>query len=203
VSDLYATLGVPRSATADEIRKAYVAAAKRIHPDAGGGAVEFVELQAAYDVLSDPERRQRYDETGDTDADADNATAMALELACQVLAKVLSEVQDPTRVDLVARMVSVLSQAAIECEQAAKAAEANAQRLEKVVKRFKRKSKKPSPLVAMLQKQINQLGLVARAQRGELPKITRAIEVVRDHEFKWDRPAPTNTSTTFIIGGWR
>lgn len=66
---LYSLLGVPASASADDIRKAYRALARKLHPDVnpGDAAAEdrFKRVAAAYDVLSDKKRRADYDEFGD------------------------------------------------------------------------------------------------------------------------------------------
>ena len=66
--DLYAVLGVARSASADEIKKAYRRLARQLHPDANPGDAQaearFKELAVAYEVLSDPEKRARYDAYG-------------------------------------------------------------------------------------------------------------------------------------------
>jgi len=63
--DLYATLGVAKGASAEEIKKAHRKLVRRYHPDRnpGDAAAEerFKEVQAAYDVLSDEEKRQHYD----------------------------------------------------------------------------------------------------------------------------------------------
>jgi len=61
VNDYYSILGVDRSATADEIKRAYRKLASQHHPDKGGDTVKFQEIQAAYATLSDPEKRQQYD----------------------------------------------------------------------------------------------------------------------------------------------
>jgi DnaJ-class molecular chaperone len=67
-SDYYETLGVSRSASADEIKKAYRKLAKQHHPDANpddaGAQKKFAEITEAYDVLSDDEKRKKYDQFG-------------------------------------------------------------------------------------------------------------------------------------------
>ena len=63
---LYDTLGVSKSASADEIKKAYRKLAREHHPDQGGDESRFKEIQGAYDVLSDAEKRKAYDTWGST-----------------------------------------------------------------------------------------------------------------------------------------
>ncbi len=61
----YETIGVHETATAEEIKKAYRERSKELHPDANDGDDKgFAKLAKAYKVLSDPEKRKKYDETG-------------------------------------------------------------------------------------------------------------------------------------------
>lgn len=62
--DYYDLLGVSKSASADEIKTAFRKKAHEHHPDKGGDAEKFKELNEAYQVLGNPEKRQRYDQFG-------------------------------------------------------------------------------------------------------------------------------------------
>lgn len=57
----YDTLGVPKNATQEEIKRAYKKLVMQHHPDRGGDHTKFTEITAAYDVLGDPKKRQEYD----------------------------------------------------------------------------------------------------------------------------------------------
>jgi len=68
MSDHYQTLGVDRDASFDDIKKVYRKLAREYHPDINpdpGAAEKFKEITTAYEVLSDPDKRQRYDLGGD------------------------------------------------------------------------------------------------------------------------------------------
>ena len=61
MTDHYAALGVPRTATQDEIKRAFRSLASKHHPDKGGDTKKFQEIQAAYAVLGDAQQRADYD----------------------------------------------------------------------------------------------------------------------------------------------
>src|SRR5919109_5410917 len=66
-ADYYEVLGVPRGATDEQIRSAYRRLARQYHPDvnkAADAADRFKQITEAYEVLTDPQRRQRYDMFG-------------------------------------------------------------------------------------------------------------------------------------------
>jgi molecular chaperone DnaJ len=63
-ADYYDLLGVKKDASADEIKKAFRRAAVEHHPDRGGDEAKFKEVNEAYDVLKDSDKRKRYDQFG-------------------------------------------------------------------------------------------------------------------------------------------
>lgn len=65
-TELYEVLGVEATATQDEIKKAYRKLALQHHPDKGGDPEEFKKLNGAYEILSNPEKRAIYDNSGKT-----------------------------------------------------------------------------------------------------------------------------------------
>lgn len=74
--DYYATLGVARDASDDDIKKAFRKLARKHHPDVAkdkkGAEEKFKEVNEAYEVLSDPEKRRKYDQLGANWRDAEN-----------------------------------------------------------------------------------------------------------------------------------
>lgn len=67
MKDPYQTLGVSKSASASEIKKAYYGLAKKFHPDTNKDPTakdQFASIQSAYEILSDPKKREQYDQFG-------------------------------------------------------------------------------------------------------------------------------------------
>jgi len=77
----YQQLNIDPTATDSEIKTAYRKLAQKNHPDKGGDQEEFQAIQEAYEILSDPDRRKRYDETGETEKEKQPADRVAAALA--------------------------------------------------------------------------------------------------------------------------
>ena len=103
MSDLYRVLGVGRDATSKEIHRAYRRKAKLSHPDSGGSVEAFGELGTAYAVLSNAERRELYDRTGEIrPPKPDTLDASAIEIIAQKLGLIIHAERDVTSMDVAA-----------------------------------------------------------------------------------------------------
>jgi len=95
--DPYKTLGIRRNATTDAIRRAYRKLAKTAHPDhnpgVDGAAERFRAIRLAYEVLSDPDRRARFDEDGTTDEPKpDRSLAEIMDVLTPLLGSIIHQV---------------------------------------------------------------------------------------------------------------
>lgn len=92
----YETLGVGIDATDEEINAAFRKAVKKAHPDMGGSTDEFQRLKNASMVLLDPERRRRFDDTGEIDnGRPDNHLAEVMEAIANFFVSSLDVVDNP------------------------------------------------------------------------------------------------------------
>lgn len=92
LTDPYKTLNVRKNATVKTITKAYRKLSLIHHPDRGGDSDTFAAIVKAYEVLSCPKRRQRYDETGSMDGDGPNDMMVIAHVLNQCLAGVVANI---------------------------------------------------------------------------------------------------------------
>jgi curved DNA-binding protein CbpA len=111
---LYDVVGVSPQAAKEEIKSVFRAKAKMMHPDKGGNPVEFDKLKRAFDVLKDPTKRKRYDETGRTTAslvDEDRIRSFFVQtmLAVVEAADPMGRTDDPAHEDIHAKLIFTIS----------------------------------------------------------------------------------------------
>jgi curved DNA-binding protein CbpA len=97
--DPYRELGVPKDADSGTIKRAYRKASSKAHPDRGGDVMAMTRVNVAYDILSDPARRERFDLGGD---DLPPTPPLELRARIQLAQAFQSVLQNPLRLNIVA-----------------------------------------------------------------------------------------------------
>jgi curved DNA-binding protein CbpA len=185
VSDLYRVLGVGRGAAQDDLRRAYRRKAKTSHPDSGGSVGAFGEIATAYAVLSDPERRERYDLTGEIDPPrADTLDASAIEVIAQKLGLIIHAEQDVTALD-----IGALIEGAIREDMAQRRANiaSHSRAIERTTKLRARVKRKANGQDNMLAKVLDwhEASVKDQIKKNEaaVSSLERALAILKDYSF--------------------
>lgn len=184
---LYDDLGVPKDANPDAIRKAYRRKAQKAHPDKGGSEQGFRALQVAYDVLSDPERKARYDQTGTVDQGPTHES-QALQYVASLLIRVVDSQPSMVHVALIDTMQTLIRQDIAAQEAELKKGQMLKERRQVALSRIS-----PGPIARMLESEIARIEHVMAAVTDRIAILGEAQKIVRGHTYKADAAplAPT------------
>jgi curved DNA-binding protein CbpA len=191
VSDLYAELGLERTADADTIRQAYRLKAQKHHPDKGGDRAAFQRIQKAYDTLSDTDRRQHYDTTGETqDAHVDEEANLMSALTSLLLQIMDRDDVDHTNILATARdnVRNAIAQLASNRTQIT----SKMGKRERALKRLKRRGEGKELLLLMLGAEIEKMRQALAALDLEVKRQERLVKLIDGYEYAVDpMPQPT------------
>lgn len=183
--DLYAALGLTAKATAAEIKSAYRKAVKSAHPDVGGDATKFAEIQQAYDVLMDDAAREHYDRTGEI-AHGPMEGSEEGEIRnyiTQLMMQALQQLQDVERQDVIEMMKQILSVSRQQVDTQRKLQAKQTNKLKAALARIKVKKGKADSLSGLLAWQIGESDrLVAKADHT-LSLMEKVRALVDDHTY--------------------
>lgn len=138
--DLYALFGVPRTATKDEIKKAFRKKMKDAHPDREDGDHDLaVKLNLAWDILGNDEKRKAYDETGAMPGNCEpSLDDKARQCLASAFAQMLAdEIDFPTNVDPLARLIKLMKDSVTQYEYEVKVIDSYLTKLDKKLARVK------------------------------------------------------------------
>jgi len=187
---LYRELAVEPDATPAEIDKAYRQRARAAHPDAGGTAEAFHALSHAYAILSDPDRRKAYDETGyEGELAVDDIVGRAMERIHALVASVLESDLPFEAVDLIAPIRDTLTKQKADIGVGIRKLERQAKRAEAMAARF-RKREGDNIIRKVLERRAADTREQAEKTRREETIFAKAIELLADYSFDFEPPAP-------------
>lgn len=186
--DLYAILGVARSASPQEIRKAYIKRAKATHPDSGGAEEDFKNISLAYEVLKDADRRAFYDEHGhwDQKAIAREAEQIKAMIAGMLLNWVVNGGEAIAQHDLVKLIRTEFEKGiAANTEQLGKLTAAK-KSLSVIAKRFKRKANDSAlnGIALLIADQIKAMDAQHASLTANIELIKKALAFIDEYKFE-------------------
>lgn len=192
----YESLGVPKDADSETIRRAYRKRAQKSHPDKGGSKEQFHAIQKAWDVLGDPARREKYDRQGD-DGPMLDTHQMALQSLAMLLIQIVDQV-DIEHTNIVEMMVNNTKEHQKQANQKLAAFKSKIEKRERAMKRFKKKNPGQDMIANMLNADIAQQRIAIANVEREIEVCKKMIEIVSDYNYAEEIVKPAQRPAHFV-----
>jgi len=188
---LYEILGLTPEATDADLKAAHRRAVKTHHPDVGGDPRKFQEAQRAYDILSDPDRRARYDATGVEDEPvvvSDMQRAQSA-IAAQIV-QFIGSADDLNTTDIVAAIRRVFLKQKATHVDACVIIDRRLARVDILRDRLERKNDEEGTLAALLSERERDLKSARAKEQSNIQVLDQALAMLEDYTYRLD-PSPT------------
>ncbi len=180
--NLYDILGVDKNATAEEIKEAFRNSAKDNHPDVGGSAEKMAEANHAYSVLINPQKRERYDSTGeDYDIPFDERFSAFVN---EVFMSIVEQAEDVDHYDLIEEFKNKTDQIENNIIKNKREYEKKLTKFNKVAKRIK--TSKRDYISNVLQAQIDDFKKKIKACESDFQFIKSCKEILEGYNYEFD-----------------
>lgn len=180
----YEILGVTKTATLEEITIRYKSLAQKHHPDKGGDEETFKLIKQAYEILSDPDRRLRYDSTGET-REPQPILQEALDQICRIFLGLVPNVtpeHDNIIVKLKIEVRNIRSLVARDIKNATD----YIIKIQKIIKRIKRKKEGENIIKSFAETQLLQVQKDLALFQHRLQVVDLMLKLIEDYEYGTD-----------------
>lgn len=190
--DLYAVLEVNRTARKSTIVKAFRRLARKRHPDCGGDAVKFEQLKRAYEVLSDPIKRKRYDETGEVGStnpsnELAEISGLLAAMWLDTVAGLMDRGQKPYCVDISKIMSEKLDQSIQAASQEISRLTKRKAEFEKLVGRWVTTADNPNPFEAATQQVLGAISRGINDIEAAMTKNKQAWDFLKVCKYEFEK----------------
>ena len=177
----YDELELPNNCTSDEIKQKYRILAQLHHPDKGGDEEKFKKIKLAYEVLSDPIKREHYDSTGDHYDDSNLDTEVLARLSNMI--SQYSQQINPEFDDLILKMNLDLNHAQAQTNIAIINCNALIDKLNIVAKKIKLKQKGENLLKSLVENKIKLHHTELINHKRTLIVFARMLKILEDYHY--------------------
>lgn len=183
---IHEELEVAKDATVAEIKRAYRKKALKHHPDREeGDTEEFKRVTKAYQVLIDPVKRQRYEETGCEDEPRGTSTGVLASLFSVTVSELLSSKIDPSKVDLIGKIRTKLHRLKSDVVASEKEGQRRIKDLETIKARLTSESE--DLLLEVLQSQIDDHNRTLAQHKVQLLEFQQCEEALENYNYEFEK----------------
>ena len=193
---LYEILGLSPDADTDQVRSAYRARVKEVHPDAGGSNEAFSEVVIAYEILIDEQRRTQYDDTGSLE-DSSKSIIAGAKLIVQGLIEDLVQRDDAKYLDVVTLFCANISRSVSAKSASIDGLEKRWKILVDLKDRFRAESAAETYVHELLEQRMEATRNAISAERLSIAQFNAASALLRRYNFIREY-RPTNATTSHI-----
>jgi curved DNA-binding protein CbpA len=192
----YEELGIPDTATDEEIRQAYRRRAKQAHPDKGGNAEKMTQVNRAYETLIAPERRLTYDRNGQDRPPLVDQMAQAT-----ILKNIMNWMaSDHNSGDMIADITAQLNREQEHLQGQVAEGTAMLTKLRKRANKLKFRGRGPDLIRQLVTQKITEIKHMVERTRDQADGLDRAKEMLKTYDYEVDPPPPVSPLFTWSSG---
>ena len=212
--DLYAIMGIERTATQKQIIDVYRKLSMKHHPDRNGGktSVYYLKIQKAYEILADKTKRAFYDATNrqpfndnEIKHRAECLLVEKMNLVCSEICRSKLPENKMWRLDLIAFVSKTISEDKNQIKSWLTDCDSERKNYKKLIARFKKKTKKfeYTRLGLEFYQKISELDRQFHLRRVDIKIAERALELLKNYGYEFDEEetSPVSTATNSLYGG--
>jgi len=205
----YEELNLSKDATRDQIKKAYRNLSKLHHPDKKGNSDKFRDINKAYEILQDEEKRKYFDETGllPDEQEENTIKGKARENLYNLVKRILSDknfIQRYANMDFINTVLNIINSNRIKIEETKKGVTKYCETMKLVLDRFNYKGESNDFIKEIIEVSIKENAEQVQSMEIELKVLILMKELIKEYDYDFEKIIDTSyTTTTINYTGWR
>ena len=206
----YEELNLSKDATGDQIKKAYRNLSKLHHPDINKNkdTSKFRDIQQAYDILQDEEKRKHFDETGllPDEQEENTIKGKTRENLYNLVKQILNDknfIQRYNNIDFINTILDIINNNKIKIEEAKKSVTEYCETMKLILDKFNYKGESNDFIKEIIEVSIKEKAGQVQSMEIELKVLTLMKELIKEYDYDFEKIIDTYTTTTVNYAGWR